>query len=336
MIDNIYKIKNSQSAQELDDIRINLLGRNGSITKALKEIANLPIEERKIKGKEINDQKIEIEKAIEEKKQYFMNLDELSNFDYSTPAKIKQGKRHIISESIELLEKIFHNMNFEKLIGPDIETPYYNFEALNIACDHPARDNNDTFYIENNSENDNQSEKLLRTHVTAVQIRFLESLQDKTIQKRAYSIGRVYRNDSHDATHVSSFHQIEGIIIEDGVTMQNLKGFLEHLYSEFFGQKAKINFRPSYFPFTEPSCEVDIMAKIQNGKLIMSLDNDSKPIEMGGCGIIHPSILDRFDLSNRQAFAFGMGLERAIMLKHGIPNINILYDNEMPFLDLYR
>jgi phenylalanyl-tRNA synthetase alpha chain len=322
----IKKIESALDLKELENLRVEFLGKNGIITKQLKELGQLSIEEKKTKGKEINELKVEIAQAIEIKKIALSDNDSENEIDYTIYEKTALGSAHIISQEIKTLNEIFNNIGFKSISGPDIETTYYNFEALNIEEAHPARDDNDTFYMK-------EEGKLLRTQVTSVQIRLLEEMK-KSHEKecRAFSIGRVYRNDSHDATHVSSFHQVEGIIIEENITMQHLKGFLTYLFEEFFQQKVNIRFRPSYFPFTEPSCEVDICAEVENGKLIMKEWGQGKALEVGGCGIIHPKILKNFGMPEANAFAFGMGLERMIMLKNNIPNINTLYNNQMPFL----
>ena len=322
----IKKIESALNLKELENLRVELLGKNGTITKQLKELGQLSIEEKKTKGKAINELKNEIAQAIEIKKHMLSNKESDNEIDFTIPEKVSSGYSHIISQEIKTLNEIFNNIGFKAISGPDIESTYYNFEALNIEESHPARDDNDTFYMK-------EDEKLLRTQVTSVQIRLLEEMKRKEeTECRAFSIGRVYRNDNHDATHVSSFHQVEGIIIEENITMQHLKGFLTYLFEEFFQQKVNIRFRPSYFPFTEPSCEVDICAEVENGKLIMKEWGQGKALEVGGCGIIHPKILKNFGMPEANAFAFGMGLERMIMLKNNIPNINTLYNNQMPFL----
>lgn len=313
-------IKSAKSIQDLHKIKAELIGVNGFITNELKKLSSLTIEEKKASGSKLNKLKITISSLIKEKE------DSLSSFNASLPdmsllLNNNIGLQHIISESIDLLHQIFRNIGFSFFEGPDIEKAYYNFDALNMPEHHPARDNNDTFYM-----NSDKSE-LLRTQVTAVQIRLLESLKDIDTDIRAYSIGNVFRNDDHDPTHSCQFQQIEGIILEKDVTMQHLKGFVEYLLENFFERKVKVVFRPSFFPFTEPSCEIFAYTKIIDGKLVLS--EDGEPLEIGGCGIIHPSILKNFNKDGHQAFAFGMGLERWIMLKYGIKNIHSLYNNQM-------
>lgn len=332
-------IENATTSSELDSVKVHFLGRNGLLTNQLKALSQLDIETRKEKGKALNEVKIAIENAIKEKLlqlEIIANANKKNEIDYTIAPNVEIGHEHLISKSIKALHRIFEKAGFNEILGPDIEDVFYNFEALNIAKEHPARDNNDTFYM-------HEQNQLLRTQVTCVQARLLEKMQEQLqnfdpeikselSQTRSYSIGRVYRNDSHDATHACMFHQIEGVIIEDGVTMQNLKGFLEYLFSEFFLQDIKVRFRPSYFPFTEPSCEVDVFTKQINGKLVIQNDGSGTPLELGGCGIIHPTILERFGMDDQQAFAFGMGLERIIMVKHGITNLHDLYNNHVPTL----
>lgn len=318
-------IETAQSAEELEQLRIKLLGKKSELVETSKQLSTLTHEEKRTKGAELNKIKEEITTLLEQKKNTFKKTI-IQNCDYTFPEQIDLGSAHLITTSMKKLHEIFASCSFDHLIGPDIEDVYYNFEALNIPESHPARDNNDTFYM-------HQPNHLLRTQVTAVQIRLLEEMQqNKTQSTRSYSIGRVYRNDTHDSTHACSFHQIEGIIIEEGVTMQHLKGFLEYLFEQFFGTKPDIRFRPSFFPFTEPSCEVDIYTKQVNGKLEVTTAENGTPLELGGCGIIHPSILENFGMADKQAFAFGMGLERLIMIKHGIINLHDLYDNHVPTL----
>jgi len=320
----IKQIKEAKSIEELHQIKAKLIGKNGEITNEIKNLSNLTIEEKRTKGKELNVAKNQIDQIIKEQ-ELLIKSEHQKKLDCSYLPNVKIGKKHIITHSIELLNKIFADLGFEEIIGPDIEDAYYNFDALNMPENHPARDNNDTFYMEDN--------ELLRTQVTAVQIRLLEKIKNEKKEIRAYSIGRVYRNDTHDATHSCMFQQIEGIILEKNITMQHLKGLLEHILERFFEKKIKTVFRPSFFPFTEPSCEVYAYTKIENNKLIVTDTGDA--LEIGGCGMIHPSILKTFNKENEQAFAFGMGLERWIMLKYGINNLNILYNNQMPYLKLY-
>ncbi len=323
--------------ENLEALRVEILGKNGILTNMLKELGSASMEVRQTKGKELNELKHAIAQKFTQKKEEIESIPQPDTHDYSFPfnksiisenvsKNINLGKRHPIPTTITRLHEIFKASGFQSVNGPDIEDTYYNFEALNIPQEHPARDNNDTFYM-------HEENKLLRTHTTAVQIRLLEQMKDEPKDIRSYSIGNVYRNDAHDATHACSFHQIEGIIIEDGVTMQHLKGFLEHLFAEFFEKKCHIRFRPSYFPFTEPSCEADIFVKNIEGKLEVTTQDEGKPMELGGCGIIHPSILERFNMNGKQAFAFGFGLERIIMIKHGIANLHDLYNNNIPMLN---
>ncbi len=319
MQEYLNSILNARNNKDLEELRIKFLGKNGIITEQLKNLSKIENPEiKKAEGKKINEIKNAVENALKnalnEKKQNLNFEDQIEKIDYSYIKKISIGQEHIISKSIEKLHDIFAESGFYFQKGPDVESVFYNFEALNIPKEHPARDNNDTFYISN--------EKILRTHTTCVQIRLLEQKmqENKTEDEiRSYSIGRVYRNDSHDATHACSFHQIEGVVLEKEANLAHLKGFLEHLLSEFFEQNLKIRFRPSYFPFTEPSYEIDIPF-------------NNKYMEVAGCGSIHPKILQNFEQKDKQAFAFGMGLERIIMIKYGITNLHDLYHNHIPVL----
>lgn len=337
-MDYLKEIENASNIEALENVRVKLLGKEGLITNQIKGLSKLNSEEKKQQGAILNKLKQETKQHIEIKKASLEKKEEEDQNDYTLPYRKEYTKQHPISCAIKKLENIFARIGFENLVGPDVEDTYHNFDALNIKENHPSRESHDTFYMEDEERKD----LLLRTHVTAVQIRLLEKiakekefLGEKENKIRAFSIGRVYRNDSHDATHGSMFHQIEGIIIEDGVTMQHLKGCLEFLLKNFFEKEIPIRFRPSYFPFTEPSCEIDIPAKMENGKLEISDFSSGKLVEIGGCGIIHPKILKNFGLENKQAFAFGMGLERWIMLKNGITNFHALYENKVPWLKKY-
>lgn len=313
-------IQAARSIKDIHKIKAELIGENGFITNEIRKIGQLSIEEKKTFGILLNSIKNSIASSIKERENV-LAMQNTEQPDLSLIFGSDTGLKHIISESVHLLHTIFSNIGFEFFEGPDIEKAFYNFDALNMPEEHPARDNNDTFYM-----NEDKTE-LLRTQVTAVQIRLLESINKINKDLRAYSIGNVFRNDDHDSTHSCQFQQIEGIILEKGVTMQHLKGFLEYLLESFFERKIKVVFRPSFFPFTEPSCEVFAYTKIIDGRLILS--NEGHPLEIGGCGIIHPTILKAFNKEGQQAFAFGMGLERWIMLKYGIKNIHSLYNNHM-------
>lgn len=311
IIDNISSIK------ELHELKAQLLGKNGSITQKVQLLLSLTVEEKKKQGKLINEEKELVKKLIKEKENQ-LSRKKLEIYDHAIfNTQDQVGLQHIVSKSIDLLKQIFEDIGFTFYEGPDIEKTHYNFDELNMPIEHPARDNNDTFYM-----NDTKTE-LLRTQVTAVQVHVLEAKQNDLSDIRAYSIGNVFRNDSHDQTHSCQFNQIEGIIVEEGVTMRHLKGFLEYILENFFEKKVEAIFRPSFFPFTEPSCEV---------YMSFPASKNNELLEIGGCGIIHPSILKKYKKENRQAFAFGMGLERFIMLKHNISNIHTLYNNYMPEL----
>lgn len=310
----------TQNIQDLHKLKAQLIGENGFISNEVKTLGKEELGIKKLFGPILNRVKADLTNSIKEKEEFLAKKD-LPIPDLGLLFEETIGEKHIITESIEQLHRILSNIGFEFFEGPDIEKTYYNFDALNMPESHSARDNNDTFYMDKNKE------ELLRTQVTAVQIRLLESIAKMNKEVRAYSIGNVFRNDAHDATHSCQFQQIEGVILEKGVTMQHLKGFIEYLLESFFERKVKVTFKPSYFPFTEPSCEVYAYTEIINGKLVLS--EKGSPLEIGGCGIIHPSILKKFNKEGCQAFAFGMGLERWIMLKYGVKNIHSLYNNKI-------
>jgi phenylalanyl-tRNA synthetase alpha chain len=307
--DVIKNLKSAVTLDEVEKLKTQLLGSNGLITQAMQELSQLPIEVRKVRGKELNELKKMAEEIINIKRIECARVDVASKIDFTIPQQVQVGVRHPITRSIQILKRFFSQHGFVFANGLDIEDVYHNFEALNIPKNHPAMSNSDTFYISN--------EKLLRTHTTTVQIRLLEQLQDVDQDIRSYSIGRVFRNDAHDATHACSFYQIEGVVIEKNATLSHLKTFLEELCKTFFEKEVIVVFRPSYFPFTSPSCEADAII-------------EGRTLELGGCGIIHPDILQRFNMRHRNGFAFGFGLERLISIKYDLTSIHDLYNNHIP------
>ena len=314
----VSKITNIKTLEELYNIKREIFGDNGILKKNIDLLKSLSIE-----GILINIHKKEIEESVKRKEDELKQVKQ-KLIDYTYFENKQNGKKHLLTKSIELLNKIFYDLGFTEKKGPDVETSYYNFDALRIPADHPARDNQDTYYIDN--------DLLLRTQTTAIQIHTLEEMKNAE-EMRIFSIGSVYRNDTHDATHSCMFHQIEGVVIEKGITLQHLKGMVEYLASNFFEKKVKIKLCPSFFAFTEPSYEIFAYAKKENNRLIF--DDSGSSIEIGGCGIIHPEILEKYNKKNMQSFAFGMGLERWIMLKYGITNIHTLYNNNINEMQQY-
>lgn len=311
-----------QSLAVLDELRVHFLGKNGLVTQQLKTLGTLAPEERKTKGAEINALKDQIALAIEEKK-LFLEAQALElrlvneKIDVTLPSRPESvGKIHPISKVIQDITQYFAQIGFQVFDGPHIETQELNFDALNIPAHHPARQSHDTFYIQG-------SDEILRTQTSPVQIRTLRNHKPPI---RFLAPGRVFRSDDLDATHTPMFYQIEGVVIEEGIHFGHLKGTLIDFCRWFFeNPDMNLRFRPSFFPFTEPSAEVDISWK--NGKWL----------EVLGCGMIHPIVLQNcgIDSNQFQGFAFGMGVERFTMLKYGIDDIRAFYNGDTRWLDLY-
>ncbi len=308
----------AQDLQSLDEVRIRFLGKKGELTRQLKQLGKLPAEQRPAAGNAINEAKTALLASIQTRK---AELEELAlnaklvaeNVDISLPARGQDpGSLHPVTLTLREIEKLFGQSGFEAVDGPEIEDNYHNFEALNIPENHPARAMHDTFYLAEDS--------LLRTHTSNVQIRYMATHKPPF---RIIAPGRVYRCDS-DMTHTPMFHQVEGLMVDEGVKFTHLKGLLEDFVRHFFSEDVQTRFRPSYFPFTEPSAEVDIMGS--NGWL-----------EILGCGMVHPKVLENvgIDSNKYSGFAFGMGIERLAMLKYDIRDLRMFYENDMRFLQQF-
>ena len=334
------KINDSNVLSGLEEIRIKSLGKKGLITNYLKNLKTLNPELRIEIGGLLNKSKSELVKSIDKKKQILQNLllqnkilDE--KIDITLDGEDKQpGFLHPLSKTIDEISAIFADMGFEIKEGPDIETDYYNFTALNIPEDHPARQEHDTFYFQ---ADDQGKRKVLRTHTSPVQIRVMENI-DFTRQDELRIIvpGRTYRSD-HDATHSPMFHQCEGLVIGKNINMSHLKGTLVEFCKVFFDvDKLPVRFRPSFFPFTEPSAEVDIGCKKMNdGSLTIGEGDDW--LEILGSGMVHPRVLSGVGINPEEfkGFAFGMGLERMAMLKYGVPDLRSFYESDLRWLRHY-
>ena len=311
----INAVASSSDLQDLESVYKSFLGKNGELNKLLKTLGSLPSEERREAGQSLNALKKEIEVVYSKRQHDLIDLDaerKLKNekIDVTLPGiSREQGTFHPITQTINSISDFFESLGFEVASGPEVETDYYNFEALNVPADHPAKDMHDTFYLGNGD--------LLRTHTSPVQIRTMEQ---KDPPLRIICPGRVYRKDS-DLTHTPMFHQIEGLVLEEGASFAQLKGLLNDFLTDFFGQEMELRFRPSYFPFTEPSAEVDIRWK--KGWL-----------EILGCGMVHPNVLEMagIDTKKYSGFAFGLGAERMAMLKHDIPDLRAFFENDHRFL----
>ena len=297
-----------KTEQELIKIKADFLGKNGSITKEFEQIKFA--EDKKATGQVLNSVKNEAEELIKACKSKFEKIIEDDYFDISQPGRdIKIGTRHPITLTINDITKIFNSYGFSEVSGKEIETEFYNFEALNIPKNHPARDMHDTFYVDVNN--------LLRTHTSSVQI---HSMLKYKAPLKIMTPGKVYRCDS-DPTHSPMFHQIEGLYIDKNVNFCHLKGILIQFINDYFGSNVEIRFRPSYFPFTEPSAELDIKFR-------------GKWLEVLGCGMVHNSVLENVKINTKRftGFAFGLGVERLAMLKYDIKDLRLFYENDMNFL----
>ncbi len=322
------KIEEAGTLDKLNEIRVSILGKKGALTEVLKGMKNVAPEERPKVGQLVNDARNAIEGALEDmKKNLAAKARELKLkqevIDVTLPAKKNcVGHRHPNTIALEEVERIFVGMGYEVVEGPEIEYDYYNFEALNIPANHPAKDEQDTFYI--------NDKILLRTQTSPVQVRVME--QGK-LPIRVIAPGRVFRSDEVDATHSPSFHQIEGLVIDKGITFADLKGTLAQFARELFGEDTKVKFRPHHFPFTEPSAEVDVTCFKCGGKGCR-MCKGSGWIEILGCGMVHPKVLEMSGIDPKvySGFAFGVGLERIALLKYEIDDMRLLYENDDRFL----
>ena len=315
----------------LDDLRVKYLGKKGELTAILKQMGKLSAEERPKVGQLANEVRSGIEALVEERTAAVKAalLDQklaLEKLDVTMPGRAAPlGKLHPLTKVLEEVKEIFLGMGFSVAEGPEVETDYYNFEALNIPKDHPARDTQDTFYISDNV--------LLRTQTSPVQVRTMEKQKPPI---RVIAPGRVYRSDAVDATHSPLFHQIEGLVVDCGVTMADLKGTLEMFAKRLYGEEAVVRFRPHHFPFTEPSAEMDFQCFACHGEGCRLCKGEGW-IEILGCGMVHPKVLSicNIDPEEYSGFAFGMGLERIVMRRYGIDDLRLFYENDLRFLNQF-
>ena len=328
------KVSKASTKADLEAIRLEFLGKKGFLTQEMKLLSSLSIEEKKSKGQQLNQVKIFIENEIAKKKK-IIDKSEIDHklkkeiIDVSLPSRdYKSGKIHPISQSIEKIINIFAAMGFSVVDGPDVETDFNNFSALNIPMHHPAREMQDTFYI----ESENKEDLVLRTHTSPVQVRVMLKAKPPI---RIIVPGRTYRSDS-DATHTPMFHQVEGLFIDTSTTMAHLKGCLVDFIKEFFEiNNLEYRFRPSYFPFTEPSAEMDVAySKINN---VINVGKGKDWLEILGCGMVNPRVLENcgIDSTKYQGFAFGMGIERLSMLKYGITDMRNFFETDFRWLEHY-
>ncbi len=321
----ISAIKNKQ---QLEELRVNFLGKKGLVTELFAQLKTVAPEEKKSFGAAINKVRDEVTKKIDEQKDAFENAElneklQGEKIDLSAPVrKENRGLIHPISKVKREIEEIFASLGFEFAQGPEIEDDFHNFTALNMPADHPARQMQDTFYLQN-------SELLLRTHTSNTQIRKMKNSQPPL---KIAALGRVFRRDS-DQTHTPMFHQVEGFVVDESTNMGHLKWVLEQFLQTFFEVKnVELRFRPSFFPFTEPSAEVDINYSLENGRI--KIGRGDRFMEILGCGMIHKNVLSNcgIDPEKFQGFAFGMGIERLAMLKYGITDLRMFFENDVRFL----
>lgn len=329
--DALSALKSNLPADELEKIRVEFLGKKGKLTSILREMGKLSPEERPVMGALANNVRTEIEHVLEVKKTEaeaaLQNIKlQKEVIDVTMPGKrLNTGKLHPLTQVIDEVSDIFVSMGFEIVEGPEVEYDHYNFEALNIPKNHPARDTQDTFYVNDNI--------VLRSQTSPVQIRVMEKTKPPI---RIISPGRVYRSDAVDATHSPVFHQIEGLVVDKGITMSDLKGTLEELIKAIYGPESKIRFRPHHFPFTEPSAEVDMSCFACGGKGC-SVCKGEGWIEILGAGMVHPTVLKNcgIDPEVYSGFAFGIGAERIAMDKYNIDDMRLFYDNDVKFLQQF-
>lgn len=326
------QLSNAVAAADVEELRVRLLGKKGKITEILRTMGKLSPEERKQMGQAANSARAEIEQLLEARFTAFKELQRESRFkqekiDVTEPGIVTGlGTKHLISITLDEISRVFMSMGFSIAEGPEIETVFNNFDALNAPKNHPSRDMTDTFYI--------TDDVLLRTQTSPVQARTLMR-QDPPI--KIISPGRCFRCDTPDATHSPMFHQVEGLLVDEGISMADLKGTLDSFAKQLFGSGAKTKFRPHHFPFTEPSAEMDVSCFKCGGKGCR-VCKGSGWIEILGCGMVHPNVLSvgHVDTEKYTGFAFGMGVERIAMLKYEVDDIRLLYENDVRFIQQFK
>ena len=327
----ITVIESATDLKLIEDLRVQYLGKKGELTGVLRGMKDLSNEERPIIGQLANEVREKIEALLVSKKQNLEAQAENQKLQEEVidvtmkGTKLSFGHAHPLQQTLEQLQNVFLGMGYEIIEGREAETSYYNFDALNLGEEHPARDEQDTFYF--------SPELVLRTATSPVQVHTMEAQKPPI---RMIAPGRVYRSDEVDATHSPVFHQIEGLVIDKNITFSDLKGALAEFAKAFFGDKVQVKFRPHYFPFTEPSAEVDVTCVMCGGKGC-NVCKGSGWIEILGCGMVHPKVLEMagIDPKEYQGFAFGMGLERLTMLKYDINDLRLFYENDVRFLSQF-
>lgn len=324
-------VSESEDVTALEEVRVEYLGKKGKLTNQLKKLGQLPAEERPEVGQWVNEAKQKLQSSITERKSMleqrsFQNKLSQDQIDVTLPGRgMGRGGLHPITRTLNRLEAIFKGIGFQVAEGPEIEDDYHNFEALNIAENHPARDMHDTFYFDKHH--------LLRTHTSPVQIRYMKEHEPPL---RIIAPGKVYRCDS-DVTHTPMFHQIEGLMVDTDVSFADLKGILSSFLETFFEKSLAVRFRPSFFPFTEPSAEVDISCVICSGKGCRVCSHTGW-LEVLGCGMVHPEVFRHADVDSEKytGLAFGIGVERLAMLRYGVDDLRLFFENDLRFLKQFN
>ena len=327
----LERLQNAEDLTALEEARVQLLGKKGELTAILKTMGQLSPEERPVMGQMANEVRAAIEEKLAArgaalKAAMAEQKLKMETIDVTLPGKpVREGHRHPLNLVLDEIKEIFLGMGFDVVSGPEVELDYYNFEALNLPPDHPARDTQDTFYI--------SDKVLLRTQTSPVQIRTMEQRKPPI---RIIAPGRVYRKDEADATHSPMFHQIEGMVVDKGITMSDLKGCLETVIKRLYGEDSVVRFRPHHFPFTEPSAEVDVQCFACHGKGCRICKGEGW-IEILGCGMVHPKVLAGcgLDPEKYSGFAFGIGLERIVMRRFAVDDMRLFYENDTRFLEQF-
>jgi phenylalanyl-tRNA synthetase alpha chain len=331
----LQAVQGSTDERALDQLRVDYLGKKGRLTELLKGLGKLPAEQRPAAGERINEAKRQVQQAIEARRKILVDQALTAQLAAETVDVTLPGRRqsdgglHPVSRTIERIQQLFQSAGYSVAEGPEIEDDYHNFEALNIPGHHPARAMHDTFYVEGAAAAGVGLSWVLRTHTSPVQVRVMEQGEPPF---RMICPGRVYRCDS-DLTHTPMFHQVEGLLIDENVSFSDLKGTLEEFLRAFFEADLAVRFRPSYFPFTEPSAEVDMSCVMCGGKGCR-VCKQTGWLEVLGCGMVHPRVLEMsgIDSERYRGFAFGMGVERLAMLRHGVNDLRLFFENDLKFL----
>jgi phenylalanyl-tRNA synthetase alpha chain len=343
------QLESARTVQDLEQIKVSWLGRKGQITMLLKQLGTMSMEQKKILGPLLNQLKNEFETAIEAREKDLTRLERQKSLesgltDISLPGTpVTVGRLNPIAQVTESLVSIFRSLGFVCADGPEIESEFYNFEALNIPENHPARDMQDTFYLEALSQqlplpqfNDSvrrHEPVLLRTHTSPVQVRIMQQYKPPIA---IVVPGRVYRNEAQDATHLATFHQMEGLMVDEGLSFADLKGTLSRFAQMFFAPTVKTRFKPSFFPFTEPSAQMDVSCYLCSGAGCRTCKQTGW-IELLGAGMVNPNVLKIVDIDNEKytGFAFGVGIERLAMIKYGVEDLRLFFENDVRFLEQF-